>query len=75
MVKEKLVKLINVKTIITFMIVGVVCILGLIGKIPPDNMFTLGTTIVSFYFGSQVEKKSYENQVKSPDENKRNLIQ
>lgn len=54
--KEKLANLINVKTIVTFSLVGSVIYLGITGAISPDKMYTLGFMVVSFYFGTQVNK-------------------
>jgi uncharacterized protein with ATP-grasp and redox domains len=55
--KEKLAKLIDVKTAITFSIIAAVIYLGVTGKIPPDKMFELALMIVGFYFGTQKAKK------------------
>lgn len=56
MIKEKFAKLINVKTIITFAIIGVICYLGVAGKISPADMYSLSLIIVGFYFGTQSKK-------------------
>lgn len=56
--KERLAKLIDVKTITTFAIVGTICYLGIVGKISPENMFQLALIIIGFYYGTQKEKKS-----------------
>lgn len=55
--KEKLAKLINVKSIITLIICGVFAYLSVIGQIMPDQFLTVFTVIISFYFGSQYGKK------------------
>lgn len=54
--KDKFAKLIDVKSIVTFSVVGAVIYLGIIGQIPSDKMYTLGFMIVSFFFGTQVNK-------------------
>ena len=54
--KEKLAKLVNVKSIITLIICGVFAYLSVIGQILPDQFLTIFTVIISFYFGVQLEK-------------------
>lgn len=55
--KEKLAKLVNVKSIITLILCGVFAYLSIIGQILPDQFLTIFTVIISFYFGVQHEKK------------------
>ena len=55
--KEKLAKLVNVKSIVTLIICGVFAYLSVIGQIMPDQFLTVFTVIISFYFGSQYGKK------------------
>lgn len=59
--KEKLAKLVNVKSIITLIICGVFAYLSVIGQIMPDQFLTIFTVIISFYFGSQYGKKEGNN--------------
>ena len=59
--KEKLAKLVNVKSIITLIICGVFAYLSIIGRIMPDQFLTIFTVIISFYFGSQYGKKEGNN--------------
>ena len=54
--KEKLAKLVNVKSIITLILCGVFAYLSVIGQILPDQFLTFFTIVISFYFGSQYEK-------------------
>ena len=56
--KEKLAKLINVKSIITIVLCGVFAYLSVAGKVSAQQFLTIFTVIISFYFGSQVEKKA-----------------
>lgn len=53
--KERLAKLINVKSIITIMVTLVVCILALKGVFDIKDSFLM---IIAFYFGTQTEKKN-----------------
>ena len=55
--KEKLAKLVNVKSIVTLIICCVFAYLSIIGQILPDQFLTIFTVIISFYFGSQYGKK------------------
>lgn len=55
---ERLAKLIDVKSIVTFLIVGIFAILALRGVISADNVMIIVSMVVSFYFGTQYEKKA-----------------
>lgn len=59
--KEKLAKLVNVKSIITLILCGVFAYLSVIGQILPDQFLTIFTIVISFYFGSQYEKNKSTN--------------
>lgn len=59
--KEKLAKLVNVKSIITLIICCVFAYLSVIGRIMPDQFLTIFTVIISFYFGTQSVKKEGNN--------------
>jgi len=53
---ENAAKLVNVKTIVTFALIGVFAVLALKGSITPDNVMIVVTTVIAFYFGTQHEK-------------------
>ena len=53
--KERLAKLIDVKSIVTLLLTGVFCYLSVIGKLPSEFL-TIYTTVISFYFGVQYAK-------------------
>ena len=57
MIKEQLAKLIRVKTIVTLAVMFVFTILSLKGDISADNVMIIISTVISFYFGTQHEKK------------------
>lgn len=59
---KNLASLVKVKTIVTLMVVGVFVILSLRGVIEPDGVMYVVTTVVSFYFGTQHEKKVIPNE-------------
>lgn len=54
---KNLANLIKVKTIITLIVMSVFAILALKGNITPDNAMIIISMVVSFYFGTQHEKK------------------
>ena len=56
-VKENLAKLIKVKTIVTLAVIAVFSVLALKGKIDAENVMLIVTSVISFYFGTQYEKK------------------
>ena len=49
--------LIKVKTIVTLVVMAVFTVLALRGDITPDNSMIIISMVVSFYFGTQAEKK------------------
>jgi len=55
--KEKLAKLIDVKSIVTLIMVIVFAVMTLIGKSVTEQFTTLLMMILSFYFGTQTAKK------------------
>ena len=55
--KEKLAKLVNVKSIVTLILCGVFAYLSIIGHIMTDQFLTHFTIVIGFYFGVQHEKK------------------
>ena len=57
-VLKNLAALIKVKTLVTLMVVTVFSVLALNGSISPDNVMIIVSMVVSFYFGTQHEKKS-----------------
>lgn len=60
--RERLAKLINVKSIITILLTIVFSYLSISGDIQPDQFMTIFTVIISFYFGTQaVEKNNNSN--------------
>lgn len=57
-VTENLAALIKVKTLVTLMVVGVFAVMALLGSISADNVMIVVSMVVSFYFGTQHEKKT-----------------
>ena len=55
--KEKIAKLLCVKSIVTLVLTGVFSFLSLRGAISGQEFLTIFTVIISFYFGTQATKK------------------
>jgi uncharacterized protein (DUF486 family) len=55
---KNLANLIKVKTIVTLMVLVVFVVLALRGDITADNVMVIVTAVISFYFGTQHEKKT-----------------
>lgn len=56
--KERLERLINVKSIISIMLTCVFCYLAIVGVITAELFLPIFTTVIAFYFGTQMEKKN-----------------
>ena len=56
--KKNAANLIKVKTIVTMAVIAVFAVLALRGDISPDNVMIITSSVVSFYFGTQHEKKA-----------------
>lgn len=54
--KEKIAKLIDVKTIVTFALVGAVIGFTATGKIDPEKLASMTTMAVSFFFAVKLNK-------------------
>lgn len=55
-IKDRIAKLIDVKTIVTFSLTGAFVYLSVIGRIEPQIFMTIYTMIIGFYFGTQTRK-------------------
>lgn len=53
---KNLAALVKVKTIVTMAVTAVFCVLALTDRLPADTVMTIVTMVVSFYFGTQIEK-------------------
>lgn len=56
--KEKLGKLMDVKSIVTILLTIVFCVLSLMGHITGSEFMSVFTTVIAFYFGTQYAKKT-----------------
>ena len=55
--KENLANLVKVKTIVTLAVIAVFVALAVRRDISADNVMIIVTSVISFYFGTQHEKK------------------
>lgn len=58
--KDRLAKLIDVKTIVTFALTAAFVYLAIKGEIHPEIFMTIYTMVIGFYFGTQLEKNRKE---------------
>lgn len=58
--KNRLSKLIDVKSIVTIILTGAFTYLSIIGQISPDQYITIFTVVIGFYFGTQYQKSAQE---------------
>lgn len=58
--KDRLSKLLTVKSLVTLALTVVFCVLALTGKLTGQDFLTIFTTVVAFYFGTQAERKNSE---------------
>ena len=58
--KERLTRLLCVKSIVTILLSGVFCVLALTGRVETDQFMTVFTVIIAFYFGTQTQKVRQE---------------
>ena len=56
-VMKNLANLLKVKTIVTLLVMTVFCVLSLTGKIGTEQVMVILSMVISFYFGTQHEKK------------------
>lgn len=58
--KEKFARLLSVKSIVTLVLTAVFAYLSITNAISGSDFLTIFVVIISFYFGTQVEKKAKE---------------
>ena len=58
--KERLAKLLAVKSIVTIGLTAVFCVLAVRGTISGQEFLTIFTIVIGFYFGTQHERKKDE---------------
>lgn len=55
--KDKIAKLIDVKTIVTFAVIAVFCALALTERIPVDSVMLIVSSIITFFFAKKSDKE------------------
>ena len=56
--KKNLANLVKIKSIVTMAVIAVFAVLALKGNIASDQVMIIVTAVISFYFGTQHEKKA-----------------
>lgn len=56
-IKEKIARLINVKSLVTLILTIVFAVLSIQGEVSSDQFLTVFTVVISFYFGTQLKDK------------------
>lgn len=56
--KEKIIKLIDVKSLVTLTLTGVFAAMSVRGQLSAEQFLTVFTTVIAFYFGVQFRKSS-----------------
>lgn len=65
---KKIAKLIDVKSIVTFVLTGGFLYLGITQAVKPDQYLTIYTMIISFYFGMKAGKQEAKDEKENGDE-------
>ena len=58
--KERITRLLCVKSIVTILLTAVFAALALTGRVETDQFMTVFTVIIAFYFGTQTERARQE---------------
>lgn len=56
--KERLSKLLAVKSIVTILLTAVFAYLAIVGHVTSTEFVTIFTVVIGFYFGTQSEKRN-----------------
>jgi len=56
--KDRLTKLLSVKSLVTLSLTAVFAYLAIVGKVTSTDVMTVFTVIIAFYFGTQHQKVS-----------------
>ena len=62
--KERMSKLLTVKSIVTLLLTIVFCVLSVRGTLDSQAFLTIFTTVIAFYFGTQAERNNSESEAK-----------
>lgn len=64
---KKLAKLIDVKSIVTFVLTGVFAYLSIIGVVSGEQFLTVFTMVISFFFGTKKGREEKEEEQNGED--------
>lgn len=67
---KKIAKLIDVKSIVTFVLTGVFAYLSIIGVVSGEQFLTVFTMVISFFFGTKKGREEKEEEQDGEDTNK-----
>lgn len=67
---KRIAKLIDVKSIVTFILTAVFAYLSVKGVISGEQFLTVFTMVVSFYFGTQTGKREKEEELNGENDSK-----
>ena len=67
---KKLAKLIDVKSIVTFVLTGVFAYLSIIGVVSGEQFLTVFTMVISFFFGTKKGREEKEEEQDGEDKDK-----
>ncbi len=68
---KRIAKLIDVKSIVTFILTAVFAYLSVKGVISGEQFLTVFTMVVSFYFGTQTGKREKEEELNGENDTKK----
>ncbi len=60
-IKDKIAKLVDVKSLVTLILTAVFAVQAVRGMITSEQFQTIFTTVIAFYFGTQYAKNSKED--------------
>lgn len=58
--KDRIAKLLSVKSIVTLVLTVVYAFLSVTGRITSQDFMTVFTVVIAFYFGTQAERRNEE---------------
>jgi len=66
-IRDRIAKLIDVKTLVTFTLTGAFTYLSVKGEVEPEVFVAIYTTVIGFYFGTQHEKNNKDDKNKEDE--------
>lgn len=69
-IKERLARLIDVKSLVTLALVAVLCIMTLTGRIPTDLFDNAVMLVLGFFFGKNLKQEAADKSLPGDQESK-----